>query len=81
MEDMKDECSKYGAVSRVVIPRPPKQEGEPRASGVGRVFIEYTVLTSAAAARSAMHGRKFGGRVVEAKFYGEDKLVSGELDE
>lgn len=76
---MKEECGKYGAIAKLVIPRPPK-EGEDRAPGVGRVFIEYGLVTAASAARNALNGRKFGGKPVEATFFAEDKFLAGELD-
>ncbi|PRW56919.1 splicing factor U2af large subunit A-like isoform X1 [Chlorella sorokiniana] len=70
VEDMREECGKYGRVLAVHIPRPgPPDAPPPR--GLGNVIIEFTEYPSAMAARNAMHGRKFGGRVVEAVLMGE----------
>ena len=38
LEDIKDECSKFGTIKTVVIPRPEYGKIIP---GVGKIFIEY----------------------------------------
>jgi hypothetical protein len=40
MEDMKEECGKYGAVVQVHIPRPPPP-GTPNPPGLGKIIIEF----------------------------------------
>ncbi|PSC72088.1 splicing factor U2af large subunit A-like isoform X2 [Micractinium conductrix] len=65
MDDMKDECGKYGTVVQVHIPRP-AAEGAPPPPGLGKVIIEFQEPGAAMSARNAMHGRRFGGRTVEA---------------
>ncbi|KAL4452388.1 hypothetical protein ABPG75_008050 [Micractinium tetrahymenae] len=70
LEDMKEECAKYGTVVQVNIPRPAPPGAQPP-PGLGKVIIEFTDAPGAIAARNAMHGRKFGGRVVEAVLMGE----------
>ncbi|KAJ9520359.1 hypothetical protein QJQ45_030313, partial [Haematococcus lacustris] len=59
---MREECSKHGALKRVIIPRP--TASVPNPPGVAKVIIEYDDMASALRARNAMHGRKFGGRTV-----------------
>ncbi|KAL4450071.1 hypothetical protein ABPG77_010740 [Micractinium sp. CCAP 211/92] len=70
LEDMKEECAKYGTVVQVHIPRPAPPDAQPP-PGLGKVIIEFTDAPGAIGARNAMHGRKFGGRVVEAVLMGE----------
>ncbi|KAF8093515.1 hypothetical protein N665_0383s0142 [Sinapis alba] len=70
--DMRDEGGKFGALTKVVIPRP-SSNGEP-IQGVGKVFLEYAETESSTRARNGMNGRKFGGNEVLAVFYPEDKF-------
>lgn len=65
MEDMREECAKYGTVLQVHIPRP-GPPGEPPVPGLGKVLIEFAEASAAIAARNAMHGRRFSGRTVVA---------------
>jgi splicing factor U2AF subunit len=44
-----------------------------------KVIIEYDNTASAAAARTAMHGRKFGGHVVIGTFLQEDAYRAGQF--
>ncbi|BBH00869.1 U2 snRNP auxilliary factor, large subunit, splicing factor [Prunus dulcis] len=74
LEDMRDECSKFGTLVNVVIPRQ-DQHGE-HISGVGKVFLEYSDTGSCANARNVLSGRKFGGNIVNAFYYPEDKYHS-----
>jgi len=78
MEDMRLEAGKYGNLVRVVIPRP-DPSGQPVA-GVGKVFLEYADIDGATKAKTALHGRKFGGNPVVAVCYAEDKFANGEYD-
>ena len=70
---MRDECGKFGRVERVSIPRPGAS------GGVGLVFVLFADAGSAAAARQALHGRRFGGRAVEASFMDPEAFERGEL--
>ncbi|KAK9824357.1 hypothetical protein WJX72_009674 [[Myrmecia] bisecta] len=79
MEDMRDECSKYGQVNRIVIPRP-APPGQPPPLGVGKVIIEFQEPGPAMQARNAMHGRKFGGRTVIATFLTEEQYAGGQFE-
>lgn len=76
MEDMRQEGGKFGALTKVVIPRP-SPNGEP-IPGVGKVFLEYADTEGASKARAGMNGRKFGGNQVVAVFYSEDKFEQGD---
>ncbi|XP_024024050.1 splicing factor U2af large subunit B isoform X1 [Morus notabilis] len=74
VEDMREECGKFGSVVNVIIPRP-DQNGE-TISGVGKVFLEYADAVGCANARNVLNGRKFGGNIVHAVFYPEDRYYS-----
>ncbi|KAH7328667.1 hypothetical protein B0I35DRAFT_418002 [Stachybotrys elegans] len=56
-EDIRDECSKLGAVTNVVL-----YDLEPE----GVVSVKFNDVDSAAACIKLMHGRSFDGRTVEA---------------
>jgi RNA recognition motif-containing protein len=61
LEDVKSECSQYGRVHSVVIPR--EKEGFPSAS-VGLIFVEFADPSMARDAAIALTGRKFAERTV-----------------
>eukprot|EP00299_Pterocystis_sp_00344_P016865 c8464_g1_i1.p1 GENE.c8464_g1_i1~~c8464_g1_i1.p1 ORF type:complete len:471 (-),score=108.89 c8464_g1_i1:383-1762(-) len=63
--DIEEECSKYGKVTGVLIPRPP-------APGVGKVFVEFDQINSALDAQAALEGRKFASRIINAAFFTEE---------
>ncbi|XP_028775578.1 splicing factor U2af large subunit B [Neltuma alba] len=79
LEDMRDECCKFGTLINVVIPRP-NGTGEAY-PGVGKVFLEYSDSTGSLAAKNALNGRKFGGNAVSAFYYSEEKYYSMEYDD
>ncbi|XP_073305289.1 splicing factor U2af large subunit B-like isoform X2 [Primulina huaijiensis] len=75
--DMRNECGKFGTLVNVIIPRPlPNMEP----SGVGKVFLEYEDIESAARARQGLNGRKFDTNFVVATFFPEDKFSQGDYD-
>ncbi|KAI4381696.1 hypothetical protein MLD38_007749 [Melastoma candidum] len=76
--DMREEGGKFGNLVNVVIPRPgPDGDLSP---GVGKVFLEYADTEGAARARNGLNGRKFGGNVVAAVFYPQNKLAQGDYE-
>ena len=76
MEDMREECGKFGRIESIVIPRPGSGGGDEKVPGLGKVFVRFADLDGAAAARTALHGRKFGGNVVKADFIDEQVFAS-----
>ena len=54
--------------SRASSSRGPATQAAPPCRASGKVFVRYEDDTGAAAARNALHGRKFGGNVVECDF-------------
>ncbi|GAU22246.1 hypothetical protein TSUD_227820 [Trifolium subterraneum] len=78
LDDMRQECSKFGNLVNVVIPRP-RPDGE-LCPGVGKVFLEYADVDGSTKARAGLNGRKFGGNQVVAVFYPENKFAQGDYE-
>lgn len=95
-EDVKEECSKYGVVEDLRIPRPVKRDkakwGESghdnamtaqrvdEAAGVGRVYVKYREGYAAAQALKALAGRSFAGRSIIATLLTEDSQTTPPLN-
>lgn len=60
-EDVSTECSEYGQVLTVIIPR--VKEGYPP-SNEGLIFVEFQEASMARTCAIALSGRKFDSRVV-----------------
>lgn len=70
LEDVKEECNKYGQVKSIEIPRPITGVDVP---GVGKIFVEFTSKSECQKAQRALTGRKFANRVVVTSYYDPDK--------
>ncbi|CAF4093953.1 unnamed protein product [Rotaria sp. Silwood2] len=70
MEDVREECSKYGFVKSLEIPRPIPSVDVP---GVGKIFVEFTSISECQKAQQALTGRKFANRVVVTSYYEPDR--------
>eukprot|EP00914_Ancora_sagittata_P009819 GHVO01018644.1.p1 GENE.GHVO01018644.1~~GHVO01018644.1.p1 ORF type:complete len:147 (+),score=24.99 GHVO01018644.1:298-738(+) len=70
LEDVKEECSKYGFVKSLEIPRPIKGVEVP---GVGKIFVEFHSITDSQKAQNALSGRKFANRTVITSYCDPDK--------
>ncbi|MCO5607790.1 hypothetical protein L7F22_061991 [Adiantum nelumboides] len=77
-DDIKEECSKFGTVTKLIIPRPQTTGAE--VAGLGKAFVEYSDTEGARKAKASLHQRKFDGNSVIATYYPEDKFDRGELD-
>lgn len=76
LEDVSDECNKYGTVRSVIIPRTPNDLAEVEDdSAIGRIFVLFTDVAGAHSARGAISGRKFNGRIVKAFFFPDELLA------
>ncbi|XP_040269266.1 splicing factor 45 [Bufo bufo] len=73
--ETKEECEKYGKVSKCVIFEIP---GTPDEEAV-RIFLEFERVESAIKAVVDLNGRYFGGRIVKACFYNLDKFRTLDL--
>jgi len=71
LEDIREECTRYGAVRSVEIPRP--LEGVEDVPGVGKVFVEFVSVSDCVKAQQALTGRKFANRIVVTSFYDPDR--------
>ncbi|XP_019905566.2 splicing factor U2AF 65 kDa subunit-like isoform X2 [Esox lucius] len=69
VEDVRDECSKYGQVKSIEIPRPVDGLEVP---GTGKIFVEFMTLFDSQKAMQALTGRKFANRVVVTKYCDPD---------
>lgn len=67
MEDIREECSKFGEVKSLEIPRPVPGVELP---GLG---IEFTSSSDCQAAQLSLTGRKFSNRVVVTSYFDPDK--------
>lgn len=70
VEDVKEECGKYGVVKSLEIPRPIKGVEVP---GLGKIFVEFNSVIDCQKAQQALTGRKFSNRVVVTSYFEPDK--------
>uniref|UniRef100_A0A336LME6 CSON005644 protein n=1 Tax=Culicoides sonorensis TaxID=179676 RepID=A0A336LME6_CULSO len=70
LEDIKEECNKYGVVRSVEIPKPIEGVDVP---GCGKVFVEFNSVIDCQKAQQALTGRKFSDRVVVTSYFDPDK--------
>lgn len=75
-EETAEEAGRFGKLKSIVIKEVP---GAPDNEAV-RIFLEFAKNESAAKAYSHMNGRYFGGRVVKARFYDEERFAKGDLE-
>ena len=69
-EDIREECSRYGIVRSVEIPRPVEGVEVP---GVGKVFVEFNSVLDCQKAQQNLTGRKFANRVVVTSYFDPDR--------
>ncbi|MCJ1287364.1 hypothetical protein MMC26_006713 [Xylographa opegraphella] len=72
VEDVKEECEKYGPVLEIKVPRP--SGGSRQSNGVGKIFIKYDTPDSARKALQALAGRKFADRTVVTTYFSEENF-------
>ncbi|MEQ2161675.1 U2 small nuclear RNA auxiliary factor 2 [Goodea atripinnis] len=69
VEDVREECGKYGQVKSIEIPRPVDGLEVP---GTGKIFVEFTSVFDSQKAMQGLTGRKFANRVVVTKYCDPD---------
>lgn len=69
LEDTKEECSQFGTLINVFIPKANE-------TGATKVFLEYASIDDATNAITKLQGRTFDGRLVIATYYDENKLAN-----
>ena len=70
LEDIREECGKFGVVRSIEIPRPVPGVEVP---GCGKVFVEFAAIPECQKAQHALTGRKFSNRVVVTSYFEPDK--------
>lgn len=70
VEDIREECNRYGIVRSVEIPRPVEGVEVP---GVGKVFVEFNSVLDSQKAQQNLTGRKFANRVVVTSYFDPDR--------
>ncbi|GIY49472.1 splicing factor U2AF 50 kDa subunit [Caerostris extrusa] len=76
LEDIREECTKYGTVKSVEIPRPIEGVDVP---GCGKrdvsetVFVEFNSIIDCQKAQQSLTGRKFANRVVVTSYFDPDR--------
>ncbi|GFY75407.1 splicing factor U2AF 50 kDa subunit [Trichonephila inaurata madagascariensis] len=70
LEDIREECTKYGTVKSVEIPRPIEGVDVP---GCGKVFVEFNSVIDCQKAQQSLTGRKFANRVVVTSYFDPDR--------
>ncbi|KAI1808354.1 hypothetical protein F4811DRAFT_293534 [Daldinia bambusicola] len=74
-EDVQEECSKFGQVLDIKVPRP--TGGSRQSAGVGKIFVKYDTTESAKNALRALAGRKFADRTVVTTYFPEENFEVG----
>jgi splicing factor U2AF 65 kDa subunit len=68
-EDVRDECSKFGMIVDLKVPRP--VGGSRQSNGVGKIFVKFDSTESSTKALKALAGRKFADRTVVTTYFPE----------
>ena len=77
-EEITEECSRYGAVEHVIIYQE-KQSEDDDAEVVVKIFVEFSKVQEAEAAKDSLNGRYFGGRLVKADIYDKNLYDHNDL--
>lgn len=70
-EDVKEECSGYGQVLSIVIPR--AKDGFPY-HAEGNIYVEFLSSAMAATALAGLSGRKFADKLVVVEYWNEERF-------
>lgn len=88
LEDIKEECNKYGVVRSIEIPRPIEGVEVPGCgkviqtlsilltaalNSIFQVFVEFNSVLDCQKAQQSLTGRKFSNRVVVTSYFDPDK--------
>lgn len=74
VSDIKDECSNYGPIEELIIPKP-STDGS-TVPGVGKAYIKFADEASSKKASDALTGRTFDGKKVACNYLSEDAFAS-----
>lgn len=73
LEDTQDECSSFGTLKNIVIPR--------TGPGATKIFLEYMSVEDAGKAIAGLAGRTFDGRKVEAVYFEPAKFANQDFSD
>jgi hypothetical protein len=62
-QEVREECSKYGTLVNMIIPRP--GDSTYSLTAVGKIFLQYALVSDALQAQGELQGRQFGSSIVE----------------
>lgn len=74
-EDVREECSKFGNVLELKVPRP--IGGSRQSAGVGKIYVKFESAESTTNALKALAGRKFADRTVVTTYFPEENFDVG----
>lgn len=69
LEDTREECSQFGQLVSVIIPKANEV-------GATKIFLEYTSNDDAQKAIDGLRGRTFDGRKVQAEYFDETRFAA-----
>ncbi len=69
LEEVREECEKYGKVLEVKIPRP--SGGSRQSAGVGKIYVKFGTPEAAGKTLRTLAGRKFSDRTVVTTYFSE----------
>lgn len=76
LKEVREEASKFGHVETIKMPRPTTVNSAPL--GMGKIFVQFSDVTSARKFQQEMNGRTFDvTKVVCAAFYPTDRFLQG----
>jgi splicing factor U2AF subunit len=71
LADIREECSQFGELVQVCIPRPVKDR---RVAGIGKIFVEFVKVEDCMRAVSELSGRSFADRTVLTSYFPLEKF-------
>lgn len=77
-EEIQEECAKFGVVEQVIIYKEKQSDAED-AEIIVKIFVEFALPADVIRGRDALHGRYFGGRMVQAQIYEQALFDHGDL--
>jgi len=74
VSDIRDECSTFGTIEELIIPKP--AEDGATVPGVGKAYIKFADVASAQKASGALTGRTFDGKKVACTYISVDSFTA-----
>lgn len=76
MDEVKDECEKFGTLISMKIPRSMDRYVE---TAVKKIFLKYATMNDAINAERELTGRQFGNSIIQVTYFNEDDYASENL--